>query len=232
MTVHLAFDLLAAALGMLATLVVYRWRLGGRAEAALARAGAGYALALVAGAAIGGYGAGTLNLALSGVPGIGRSVLGALAGAILAVELYKRARCIRHSTGTIFVAGFATSIAVGRIGCFLAGLDDQTHGVATSLPWGHDFGDGIPRHPVQIYESLAMAAFLVVALAGFARRNPVFLENGFYLCVGFYAAQRFLWEFLKPYATIAGPLNLFHLIALSLMLYAAVMIARSRHVAA
>ncbi len=232
MTVHLAFDLLAAALGMLATLAVYRWRLGGRAEAVLARAGAGYALALAAGAALGGYGAGTLNLALSGVPGIGRSVLGALAGAILAVELYKRARGIRRSTGTIFVAGFATSIAVGRIGCFLAGLEDRTHGVATALPWGHDFGDGIPRHPVQIYESLAMAAFLAVALAGFARRAPAFMEHGFYLCVGFYAAQRFLWEFLKPYATIAGPLNLFHVIALSLMLYAAVMIARSRHVAA
>lgn len=232
MIVHLAFDLLAATLGMVATIAVYRWRLGDRAEAALARAGAGYALALVAGAAIGGYGAGTLNLALSGVPGIGRSVLGGLAGAILAVELYKRARGIRGSTGTVFVAGFATSIAVGRIGCFLAGLDDQTHGVATALPWGHDFGDGIARHPVQLYESAAMAAFLAMALAGLARRSRAFLENGFYLCVGFYAAQRFLWEFLKPYASIVGPLNLFHLIALSLMVYSAVMIARNAHAAA
>ncbi len=232
MTVHLVFDLLAAALGMLATLAVYRWRLGGTADAALERAGAGYALALVAGAALGGYAAGTLNLMLSGVPGFGRSVLGALAGAILAVELYKRARGIRGSTGVVFVAGFATSIAVGRIGCYLSGLGDNTHGLPTTLPWGQDFGDGVARHPVQLYKSAAMALFLALALTGFARRAPAFMANGFYLCVGFYAAQRFLWEFLKPYATIAGPLNLFHLIALCLMGYAAVMIARSRHAAA
>jgi len=232
MTVHLVFDLLAAALGMAATLGVYRLRMRDRAEAALAEAGAGYALALVAGAAIGGYGAGTLNLALTGVPGVGRSVLGALAGAILAVELYKRARGIRGSTGTVFVAGFATSIAVGRIGCFLSGLGDNTYGVPTALPWGHDFGDGVLRHPVQLYEAFAMASFLAVALAGFARRSPAFMVNGFYLCTGFYAAQRFLWEFLKPYASIAGPLNLFHLIALSLMVYSAVMIARNAHAAA
>lgn len=232
MMAHLAFDLLAAMLGMVATIGAYRWRLRERAEASLARAGFGYALSLVGGAALGGYLAGTLNLALSGIPGTGRSVLGALAGAIVAVELYKRARGIRGSTGTVFVAGFATSVAVGRIGCFLSGLGDNTHGVPTTLPWGHDFGDGIPRHPVQLYESLAMAAFLAVALVGFARRAPAFMVNGFYLCAGFYAAQRFLWEFLKPYATIAGPLNLFHLIALCLMGYSALMIARSAHAAA
>jgi len=85
---------------------------------------------------------------------------------------------------------------------------------------------------VQLYEAFAMASFLAVALAGFARRSPAFMVNGFYLCTGFYAAQRFLWEFLKPYASIAGPLNLFHLIALSLMVYSAVMIARNAHAAA
>jgi hypothetical protein len=33
------------------------------------------------------------------------------------------------------------------VGCFLTGLSDRTYGTPTPLPWGIDFGDGIPRHP-------------------------------------------------------------------------------------
>ena len=38
------------------------------------------------------------------------------------------------------------------------------------------------------------------------------------------ALQRFVWEFFKPYATVIGPFNLFHVVCLGLVLYAAVMI--------
>jgi prolipoprotein diacylglyceryltransferase len=220
--VHGAFDLLAAALAMAVTILVYRWRLRAQAER-IENAGLGYVAALIAGAAIGGYGAGTFNLWLSGTPGIGRSILGALAGAILAVEVYKGLCQLKGSTGLIFVPAFATSVAVGRWGCFLSGLEDQTHGTPTTLPWGHDFGDGLLRHPVQLYESFAMAGFLVVALALIGRRDPFFLHQGFYLLVIFYASQRFLWEFLKPYGTLLGPFNLFHLICAGLMCYGLVM---------
>lgn len=155
---------------------------------------------------------------------VARSVVGAVAGAILAVEIFKRARGIRGSTGVIFVPGFCASIAVGRWGCFLSGLDDHTYGIPTRLPWGHDFGDGIPRHPVQLYESAAMAAFLVFTILQPTRRDDCFLRNGFYLLVLWYAGQRFLWEFLKPYTPVLGPLNLFHLICLGLVCYAAWML--------
>ena len=97
----------------------------------------------------------------------------------------------------------------------------------TSVPWGRDFGDGITRHPVQLYEAAAMLAFLVLVLDRLARRDTFFLRNGFYLFTGFYALQRFAWEFLKPYAAVAGPLNIFHLAALGAILYASVMIART-----
>jgi prolipoprotein diacylglyceryltransferase len=223
--IHLVFDLLAAAGAMAATLLVYHWRLR-QQLAVIECAGVGYVMALVAGAAIGGYGAGSLNLWLMGEASMGRSILGALAGAIAGIELFKAMRGITGSTGLIFVPAFVTSVVIGRIGCFLSGLDDHTHGVATSLPWGHDFGDGIPRHPVQLYESASMALFLVVALVCLGRRNAGFLRNGFYYLVLFYAAQRFVWEFLKPYPAIFGPLNLFHLIALGLMAYALAMILR------
>ena len=222
MIVHAIFDVLAAIAAMGMTIAIYRWRLAGAARQ-IESAGLGYAAALVAGAALGGFGTGTLNLWLSGIAGIGRSIVGALAGAIIAIEMFKRWRGISGSTGLIFVPAFAVSVTVGRWGCFFSGLDDYTYGTPTQLPWGVDFGDGITRHPVQIYESLAMASFLAAALALIARRNPFFMRNGFYLLVLFYASQRFLLEFLKPYGAVLGPLNLFHLICLGLFCYSLAM---------
>ena len=35
----------------------------------------------------------------------------------------------------------------------------------------------------------------------------------------FYACQRFAWEFLKPYPTVVGPLNVFHLLSVGLIAY-------------
>lgn len=224
--VHLVFDLLAATLAGLLTWGVILWRGPDLPRNPIGAGGEAYVSALAAGVVLGSYALGTANLWLSGVPMLGRSILGALAGGILAVEVYKAQRGQRGSTGLIFVPAFCTLVAVGRIGCALSGLDDQTYGIPTSLPWGHDFGDGILRHPVALYESLTMAGFLVFALAALARRSPFFLANGFYLMVGFYAAQRFAWEFLKPYAPVLGPFNLFHLTCLALFAYAAVMLAR------
>ena len=226
MILHTIFDLLAALGSMAMTVVCYRWRLSdaaGRIESI----GMAYGLALVLGAVAGGYGAGTLNLWFSGVPGFGRSIVGALAGAIVAIEVFKWMRGIGGSTGLIFVPAFATSVAIGRWGCFLSGIEDHTYGTPTSLPWGHDFGDGILRHPVQLYESSAMTAFLLVALILIGRRNRFFMGNGFYLMVLFYAGQRFIWEFLKPYGAVAGPFNLFHFICLALVVYSLAMMGRN-----
>jgi phosphatidylglycerol---prolipoprotein diacylglyceryl transferase len=223
---HTVFDLLAAASALAMTMLVYRWRLCDAARK-IEAAGMGYGLALVAGAVIGGFGAGSLNLWLTGLPGIGRSIVGALAGAIAAVEIFKRARGLHGSTGLFFVPAFATSVVVGRWGCFLSGIEDQTHGTATMLPWGHDFGDGVLRHPVQLYESFAMAAFLLAALVLIGMRNRFFMTNGFYLLVLFYAAQRFPWEFLKPYGALAGPFNLFHFLCAGLVIYSLAMIGKN-----
>lgn len=227
MLIHTLFDLLSACAALGMTVFVYNWRLK-EAGKKIDSAGPLYGVALLAGAAIGGFGAGTLNLYLSGEPGLGRSIVGALAGAIAAVEIFKRVRGIAGSTGLIFVPAFATSVVVGRWGCFLAGISDETHGTPTALPWGHDFGDGVMRHPVQLYESFTMLAFLVVALVLIGQRNAFFMRNGFYILVLVYAGQRFLWEFLKPYGAVLGPFNLFHLICAGLVIYSFTMMARGR----
>lgn len=185
----------------------------------------GYLAVLLAGAALGAYAFGSANLWLSGQPGVARSIEGGIAGAILAIELYKRRTGIRSRTGARFALPFAAGVAVGRIGCFLSGLDDFTHGTPTTLPWGHDFGDGVLRHPVQLYESAAMAAFACVYVARVRKGDAFWIANGFFLAAGFYGAQRFLWEFLKPYGALVAPFTLFHVLSAAILVYAVVMIA-------
>ena len=117
---------------------------------------------------------------ISGSPGqsgIARSIEGAVAGAIVAIEIYKRIAGITARTGARFALPFAVGVAVGRIGCFLSGLDDFTYGTPTSLPWAHDFGDGVPRHPVQLYESAAMAAFAAVYVWRVLRRDRFWIAQ-------------------------------------------------------
>jgi prolipoprotein diacylglyceryltransferase len=169
---------------------------------------------------VGALAAGTGNLLLSGLNEVGKSVLGGLAGAILAIELLKRRLGITGSTGLRFAAPLAAAIAVGRLGCFFAGIEDRTYGTPTGLPWGYDFGDGVPRHPVQLYEAAAMVLFLLTFVPMLRRGYRIATAAGFYLFVGVYAMQRFLWEFLKPYGAVIGPFNLFHLICLGLLGYA------------
>lgn len=227
MLLHTLFDLLAALAAVTLIVGLEKTWLKDLPRSPF-RLGDGYFPALGLGAVLGSYGLGSLNLWLSGEMLIGRSVLGALVGGTLAVEVYKRRKGISGSTGLGFVAGFAALVAVGRIGCALSGLEDNTFGTPTSLPWAQDFGDGIPRHPVAAYEALAMAGFLALSLFLLWRRNPVFLRHGFYLMAGFYALQRFLWEFLKPYATLIGPFNLFHLVTALLFAYALTMMCKAR----
>jgi len=185
-----------------------------------------YAVSAGVGALLGAVLLGSLNTYLSGVHALGFSMAGGIAGAIVAVEGFKWATGVKGSTGIAFAGPFAVTVAVGRLGCFFAGLPDFTYGTPTGLPWGVDFGDGIPRHPVQLYESLAMALMFVMLVWRLRARDPFWVANGFYLVVGWYGLQRFAWEFIKPYAAVAGPLNVFHLVCLALVLYALAMIRR------
>ena len=90
----------------------------------------------------------------------GKTIVGALIGGLITVEVMKRYIGLRTSTGDLYAIPLAIGIAVGRIGCFLTGLSDNTYGTRTTLPWGVNFGDGIHRHPTQLYEII----FLLVLI--------------------------------------------------------------------
>jgi len=92
----------------------------------------------------------------------GKTIVGALIGGLVAVELIKRYIGLRTSTGDLYAIPLAVGIAIGRIGCFLTGLSDNTYGTPTGLPWGINFGDGIRRHPTQLYEIAFLIALIPI----------------------------------------------------------------------
>ena len=220
MNTHTVFDLVAWASGALIGYVVRRRYLSAGAPSGFRLSQhPAYIIAVALCAGAGALLAGGGNMALAGLPPLGHSIAGAIAGGIIGAEGYKLAHGIKGSTGLVFVAPLATGIAIGRWGCFLSGLPDYTYGIPTGLPWGVDFGDGIPRHPVQLYESFAILGFLIWFIVQCERRSLLVLRSGFHLLVGFYALQRFCWEFLKPYPTVLGPFNMFHFLMVALFAY-------------
>lgn len=216
---HTAFDLAAWGSGLALSALLYRWRLRELTQDVARKVDGGYFAALVAGAIPGAWLAGSMNTLQASSPALSHSVVGALVGAIFAVEVYKRLRGVRGSTGGIFVGSFSLGVVIGRFGCFFAGLPDGTYGKPTGLPWAVDLGDGIGRHPVQLYESTAVALFLAIYLLGLKRRRPWAMRRGFYAMCAWYGLQRFAWEFLKPYPTVVGPFNLFHMLCAGLVAY-------------
>ncbi|WP_395703649.1 prolipoprotein diacylglyceryl transferase [Aquabacterium sp.] len=89
----------------------------------------------------------------------GQSIVGGLLGGLVGVELAKWLTAQTRSTGDALVAPLVVGICIGRIGCFLAGLHDDTYGLPTTLPWGVDLGGGVPRHPSPLYEIAFLLAF-------------------------------------------------------------------------
>jgi prolipoprotein diacylglyceryltransferase len=132
-----------------------------------------------------------------GVLLMGQSIVGALVGGLLGVELAKRIAGVTRSTGDAFVVPLAAGIAIGRLGCFAAGLHDDTYGNATALPWAVDFGDGVPRHPTQLYD-IAFVLLLAAALHAARRRLQVVPGLAFKLFFCGYLAWRLLADALKP----------------------------------
>src|SRR5271155_1112904 len=92
----------------------------------------------------------------------GKTIVGGLLGGWMGIELAKKIMGVTISTGDVCVYPILLGMCIGRVGCFLTGLSDNTCGVRTTLPWGVDYGDGIPRHPAQIYEILFLLGLAAI----------------------------------------------------------------------
>ena len=132
----------------------------------------------------------------------GKTIVGGLLGGWIAVEIAKGITGVKSRTGDLFAVPLCVGIAIGRIGCFFAGLADDTYGTPTSLPWGVDFGDGIRRHPTQMYE----VCFLVLLAWVLWRWNKRPHAEGqvFRGFLAAYVGWRLLIDFIKPQPLVEG----------------------------
>ncbi len=123
----------------------------------------------------------------------GKTITMGLVGGYFGVEAAKWSLRIEVKTGDSFAAPVAAAVAVGRLACFSAGC---CHGTPTDLPWGVDFGDGVMRHPTQIYEFLFHAGCTVILLILQAR--GLFRYQLIKLYIIAYLVYRFFTEFIRP----------------------------------
>ncbi len=127
----------------------------------------------------------------------GKSVVGGFLGALIGVECVKKMRGITRATGDAMALAMLLGLAIGRIGCFAAGLSDNTYGNPTDFVFGYDFGDGMQRHPTQLYEivfALSWAGFLFVRRLHLARTEG----DLFKAALAGYLGWRLGVEWIKP----------------------------------
>lgn len=140
-----------------------------------------------------------LALAYLALPG--RTWIGALVGAFVAVEWTKRRLGLHRRTGDFFALPLALGEAVGRWGCLLVGC---CFGRATEASWAI-FQHNAWRHPTQIYAGLAalgIAGALLYLRPRLPREGDLFRA---YLVL--YAGTRFVVEFWRAGDRL-GPLSL------------------------
>ncbi|MFJ5713225.1 prolipoprotein diacylglyceryl transferase [Neobacillus sp. NPDC093127] len=127
----------------------------------------------------------------------GKTIVGGLLGGLIGVETAKKLIGWTRSTGDDFVLPLAVGMMIGRIGCFLTGLDDHTYGVATTWFTGVDFGDGIKRHPTQLYE-ICFLLVLIIVLYQIKRKQVGWEGLLFQLFMLSYLSFRLMIDFIKP----------------------------------
>ena len=126
-----------------------------------------------------------------------KTIVGGMLGGLIGVELTKKRIGVTVSSGDLMVYPLILAMIIGRIGCFLSGLEDGTYGIASNLPWAVNFGDGVRRHPTNLYEILFwMGLWLTLKMT----EKKYTFTNGakFKILMASYLLFRLVIEFIKP----------------------------------
>lgn len=144
----------------------------------------------------------------------GKTIIGGFIGGALAVTILKKYLKIKGKKGNLFAPSIALGVAVGRVGCLLQGC---CYGIATNLPWGINFGDGIKRHPTQIYEILfSLLMFFYLQKAKKRQPAPGALLKTYFLS---YFIFRFFLEFIKYEPKMLFNLTIYQYLTFFAILY-------------
>lgn len=135
----------------------------------------------------------------------GLSVHGGVAGGMLAFFWFcwrRGMRIYRH--GEPILPALALCTAIGRVGCFLNGC---CYGAPSALPWAFalpEVGDGVARHPVQLYAVALNVAlfFALVALRHHRRKEGDWLA---YYLIGYGAVRYIIEIFRAGVSSVVGP---------------------------
>ncbi len=131
----------------------------------------------------------------------GKSVLGALLGGYLTVEIAKRVVSYPKATGDLFAFAVPIGVMFGRVGSVLHGC---CAGEICSSAWFtvRD-SDGVPRWPAAQMEFLFNFGALV--FAALASRHGLFRNQLFHLYLIGYGIFRFIHEFARDTPRVVGP---------------------------
>ena len=138
----------------------------------------------------------------------GMAFHGGFLGVLVAMWLYARSRKLGFWGVMDFIApAVPAGLAFGRLGNFING---ELWGRATSVPWGMVFpqaGDGVVRHPSQLYQFGLEGVALFVLLWIYARKaRPAGAIAGAFL-LG-YGVFRFVAEFAREPDSFLGLLSI------------------------
>ena len=131
-----------------------------------------------------------------------KTIMGGLFGGLLGVEIAKKIIKEPSSSGDLFTLPIIVGIFIGRIGCFLTGINEFTYGKVTTFFMGMDLGDGLMRHPIALYELIFLLGLFIVLRRIYQKQQTQTsrIEPGhlFQFFMITYFSFRFSIEFLKP----------------------------------
>lgn len=150
-----------------------------------------------------------------------KTILGALFGGVICVEIVKKIIGEKKSSGDLFVFPLILGMIIGRLGCLSMGIHEQTYGIPSDLPWALYLGDtdlSIRRHPVALYEIL----FLGLLWLSFVRiEKRITFKEGirFQFFLMAYFIFRLSIDFIKPGYKFSFGLSTIQITCLLGMLY-------------
>jgi phosphatidylglycerol:prolipoprotein diacylglycerol transferase len=152
----------------------------------------------------------------------GKSILGALLGGYVFVELAKRHVGYEPTTGDDFALVAPISIGLGRVGCLLHGC---CLGVVCRPEWyALKDRDGVarwPAVPVELaFNALAFLMFL------FLRRGKLLPGQHFHLYLIGYGLFRFAHELLRGTPRVLGPFSGYQFAAVAVTLFGVICFVR------
>lgn len=148
-----------------------------------------------------------------------KTIMGGLFGGLLGVELAKNIIGEKQSSGDLFTLPIILGIMIGRLGCFLSGIKEFTYGEETSFFMGMDFGDGLTRHPITLYEIVFLLALFVFIKRLQIKSTLFTIGDYFKLFMVSYFSFRFCVEFLKPNSFYVLGLSSIQILCLICLVY-------------